>query len=106
MTTHDDDRPGDDGVLQSGVNGKPNQRRNRMAVGAVSLAALLGAGTYLVTSHVVDHDNPVSTGDANVLAPIVSSASPDDSTAAPPSTPSSPTPSTSVSGSPKPSKVK
>ncbi|MEV6343855.1 hypothetical protein [Actinoplanes sp. NPDC051851] len=51
--SHDDDRPGDDGVYdEPPVDPHPSvlARRARLAAGAVGLAAVLGAGAYTVTT--------------------------------------------------------
>jgi hypothetical protein len=67
--SYDDDRSGDDGVYRSATSRRRTQRRRQAAVAVTGLAALLGAGAYVITSHVIDSE-PAVTHDTGALAPI------------------------------------
>jgi hypothetical protein len=69
MSNHDDDRPEDDGLYRSAAIRRKRQRRKQYAVGAVGLAAVLGAGAYVVTAQVIDHRDHTVT-DTGALAPV------------------------------------
>src|SRR5690349_11503575 len=70
-----------------------NRRRKQVVLGVVGLAAVLGAGAYVITAQVLDHRNSTATSDTGALAPMITPASEtpaevpsiDDSTAAEPS---------------------
>lgn len=81
MSMHDDDRPRDDGVYQSATTARPRRRKQAVA-GAIGLAAVLGAGAYVITSQVVDRDGTATT-DTGAIAPIVGPASGASSDASP-----------------------
>src|SRR3954454_20534915 len=51
-----------------------NPRRTRVLLGVVGLAAVLGAGAYLITAQVIDHRS-APTSDTGALAPMVAPAS-------------------------------
>jgi hypothetical protein len=59
----------DDGVYQSATSRRRSQRRKQAAVGVAGLGALLGAGAYVITAHLVGGDS-TATGDTGALAPI------------------------------------
>ncbi|GIE06578.1 hypothetical protein [Paractinoplanes durhamensis] len=95
MSNHDDDRPEDDGVYQSAAGrGRGRRRRNQIAVGIIGLGAVLGAGAYLITAQVIDHQNSTVTTDAGPTQPPMGAA---DSVDSPTEDPSLPVPSPSVS---------
>jgi len=78
MSMNDDDRPG--------CNGRRGLSRRQVAAGVVGLAALLGAGAYMITARIVDRNDSSASSGAGVLAPVVTSA------AAGPATPLSTSP--------------
>ena len=89
-----------------------NRRRRRAVVGVVGLAAVLGAGAYVITAQVIDHRNAAAR-DTGALAPMATpgsvAPSAPDLSAAPlagastsPS-PSAASPSAARSGAPAPS---
>lgn len=74
MSLPDDSRPGDEGGYDAATDHRRKQRRRRAAVGVAGLAALLGAGAYLVTTQVADRNASTRTRDAGALAPMVAPA--------------------------------
>src|SRR5690348_2636174 len=64
MSQYDDDRP----------RGS-NRRRNQVVLGVVGLAAVLGAGAYVITAQVMDHRNSTTSSDTGALAPMITPAS-------------------------------
>ncbi|WP_433295469.1 hypothetical protein ACQP2F_35900 [Actinoplanes sp. CA-030573] len=66
MSTHDEDRPV---RMASGW-----WRSHRVAAGVVGLAALLGGGAYLLTSHLTDHGS-TRAPEAGAVRPLVTSSS-------------------------------
>ncbi|GIF39683.1 hypothetical protein BC793_102358 [Actinoplanes xinjiangensis] len=68
MTTHDDDRPGDDGSRGAAPTPLVRSRRHRLrtAAGITGLAALLGAGAYATTSRIVG-DGDTETRDVTAV---------------------------------------
>lgn len=82
MTSHDDDRPGDDGVYRSEPNRRPAARRMQIAAGVTGLAALLGGGAYVITDRIVNHDDSAVTQDVGALAPVAPGAVSEPSAAA------------------------
>ena len=77
-----------------------NRRRKQVLLGVVGLAAVLGAGAYVITAQVLDHRNATTTSDTGALAPMITPASatpPVDLSSAPPATSSA---SASVSAAP------
>lgn len=74
----DDERPGaDDGaVYQSEMPDRARRRRTRFAAGAIGLAAVLGAGAFLLTAQLTDRDENTRNQDIGALAPVVPSARP------------------------------
>jgi cytoskeletal protein RodZ len=69
MTMNDDDRLSDDGVNPPETS--PARRRTLVAAGVVGLAAVLGAGAYVVTSQGKADETTVSR-DTAAMAPSVS----------------------------------
>jgi hypothetical protein len=51
-----------------------SRRRKQVVLGVVGLAAVLGAGAYVITGQVLDHRNATTTGDTGALAPMISPA--------------------------------
>jgi hypothetical protein len=77
MSQNDDDRPRDDGVHESTAeppHPDGNRRRKRVVLGAIGLAAVLGAGAYLIADQAADHKS--SPGDTGALAPAIAPTSP------------------------------
>jgi len=77
-----------------------NRRRKQVLLGVAGLAAVLGAGAYVITAQVLDHRDATTTGDTGALAPMITpaSATPSvDLSSAPPATASA---SASVSAAP------
>jgi len=86
-----------------------NRRRKLVLLGVAGLAAVLGAGAYVITAQLLDHRNATTTSDTGALAPMITpasetpaetpqasmAASPSASVAPPSATPS-PSPSSSV----------
>jgi hypothetical protein len=70
MSVRDDDWPGDDGASESVTIRCQNRRRRQAAVGAASLAVVLGAGAYLVTTQIASRNDGILTQDTNAIAPI------------------------------------
>jgi hypothetical protein len=64
----------DDGVYQSTSNRRRRLHRARLGVVVTGLAALLGAGSYLITAQIMDRRNHAVTGDVGALAPMVTPA--------------------------------
>jgi hypothetical protein len=85
MTAHDDDRPGDDGVHRSTPAGRPRVGRRQAVVGVIGLAAVLGGGSYLLTTHLTSGNNSTATSGAGALGTFGGPTpdSPDVSPAAP-----------------------
>jgi hypothetical protein len=102
MSIHDDDRSGDDGVYEPASYRDLGRRRKQIALGAVGAAALLGAGAYVITAQIMDHNDSTVTRDAGALAPIVAPAS-DAPSEAPSSGPTKDAVKKSASPSPSPS---
>lgn len=92
MTPHDDGRSHD-----------RNRRRKQVVLGVVGLAAVLGAGAYVITAQVIDHRNATTTRDTGALAPMITPAP--ETPAGTPSADASATasPSASPSATPAPS---
>ncbi|WP_433791308.1 hypothetical protein [Actinoplanes sp. CA-252034] len=58
MTTHDDDRPGDDGTHTAPMAlVRPRHSRIKRVAGVVGLAAVLGSGAYLTTLSVTSNND-------------------------------------------------
>jgi len=51
-----------------------NRRRKQVVLGVVGLAAVLGAGAYVITAQVMDHRSATTTSDTAALAPMVGAA--------------------------------
>ncbi|XVU23493.1 hypothetical protein ACQPZJ_40555 [Actinoplanes sp. CA-054009] len=88
MSLPEEDRSGDEGVYQSAMPDRQQQRRKqraKQAVVGVAGLAVLGAGAYFVTTQVTDRNATTETRDAGAMAPLASPA-----TATPP--PASPEP--------------
>jgi len=51
-----------------------NRRRKQVVLGVVGLAAVLGAGAYVITAQVLDHKNATTTSDTGALAPMITRA--------------------------------
>ncbi|MCM4083774.1 hypothetical protein [Paractinoplanes hotanensis] len=101
MSVQDDDRPGDDSVYQATPTGRQKKRRTRIAVGAVSAAAVLGAGVYLVTARAADRDDDTVARDTGAVAPMATADSITESTEASIEPSASASGSTSASPSPR-----
>lgn len=79
----------DDVLYQSSSNRDQGRRRKQAVLGVVGLAALLGAGAYLVTAQIMESRNATVSGGTGALAPVVvppSSPLPSASVEAPPAT--------------------
>ncbi|MEU8657546.1 hypothetical protein [Actinoplanes philippinensis] len=75
MTMHDDDRAGDDGSRTAPpALVRPKRSRLKTVAGVAGLAAVLGAGSYLTTTWVLDDDGETKTQD---VAAIGQPAQPD-----------------------------
>ncbi|GAA2638303.1 hypothetical protein [Paractinoplanes durhamensis] len=83
MTIQDDDRPGDDGVLEA-VPDRGSRRRKQVAA-AVAGLALLGAGSYAITAQVMDRNKTTTAQKAGVVEPAPEVGSADSVTTASPS---------------------
>ena len=70
MSMHDDDRPRDDGVYRSAPANR-SLRRKQAVAGAIGLAAVLGAGAYLITA---PGDDSTTRADLEAVAPIAAPA--------------------------------
>ena len=58
---------GDGAVYRSAMPDRVRRRRTRLAVGVVGMAAVLGAGAYLVSAQVIARNSP----DVGALVPVV-----------------------------------
>jgi hypothetical protein len=76
--TDNDEQPG---VYESSATRRHSLRRKQAAVGVVGLAAVLGAGAYLVTAHLTDRKTTVTT-DPGALAPLTPAVSAEPSASA------------------------
>ncbi len=97
MSTHDDDR--ETHAAQSATEAMPWWRRRRTAVGAVGLLALLGGGTYALTTE-LSEPAAVRPPDAGAVGALVPAPTEPGATSTGPSTP----PATEASTSLEPSK--
>jgi len=52
-----------------------SNRRRKQVLGVVGLAAVLGAGAYVITAQVIDHRNATTARDTGALAPTATPAS-------------------------------
>ncbi|MFF5079104.1 hypothetical protein ACFY36_18770 [Actinoplanes sp. NPDC000266] len=89
MSLPEEDRSGDEGVYQSAMPDRQQQRRKqraKQAVVGVAGLAVLGAGAYFVTTQVTDRNATTETRDAGAMAPLASPA-----TGTPPSASPEPT---------------
>ncbi|SNY65734.1 hypothetical protein [Paractinoplanes atraurantiacus] len=77
MSLPEEDRSGDEGVYQSAMPDRQQQRRKqraKQAVVGVAGLAVLGAGAYFVTTQVADRNATTETRDAGAMAPLASAA--------------------------------
>jgi hypothetical protein len=75
MTVHDDDRPGDDGVHRSAPAFWSRLGRRQAMAGAIGLAAVLGGGSYLLTTQLTSGNDTTATSEVGPLGPVGASAS-------------------------------